>query len=246
MQTLPYDRSLAGYARLAGFMYLAIIALYMGGEFIGSGFSGADFQATAANIRAGETLYRASLTLELLSSLLCVLLAGALYAVLRPASPHLALFALVWRVCEVAIGSVGILIHFARIRLYTFEPQALDPGQLAELSRLFGAWTGAFFYGGVLSFAFGSTLFFALFLKSRLIPRPLSLLGIVGSLSILGVALCEFVLPGALPGWKWAPIFAAEVSVGLWLLIRGVDPRWFDKRASSTPELAANLDSGRA
>ena len=81
-----------------------------------------------------------------------------------------------------------------------------------------GAQSGATF------FAVGSTIFCYLLLRGRMIPVPLAWLGVLAS-----VLLCV-VLPLQLAGWArglsfwttWMPMLVFELTVALWLLIKGV------------------------
>ena len=73
-------------------------------------------------------------------------------------------------------------------------------------------------------FAVGSTLFSWLLLRGRMIPRPLAGLGVIAS------ALLVIVLPLDLSGFLggpvtplvWIPIAAFELTLGPWLLFKGV------------------------
>src|SRR5207248_9679402 len=70
-----------------------------------------------------------------------------------------------------------------------------------------------------------TTLFRSLLLRSRMIPRALSGLGIFASVLVTLLGFANLIVPrysGTLsPGW--IAILMAEVLTGLWLLIRGVD-----------------------
>jgi hypothetical protein len=77
---------------------------------------------------------------------------------------------------------------------------------------------------GATCFVVGSTIFSWLFLRARSIPVPLAWLGLIASFLLviaLPAELAGFV-SGAL-GWAmWLPMLAFEISLGLWLLIKGV------------------------
>jgi hypothetical protein len=76
---------------------------------------------------------------------------------------------------------------------------------------------------GATFFAVGSTLFSYLLLRGRIVPVPLAWLGVVASVLVLvGVPaqLLEF-LPGRVDWFLWLPMLAFEVTLGLWLLIKG-------------------------
>lgn len=82
---------------------------------------------------------------------------------------------------------------------------------------------------GALFFAIGSALFAWLLLRGRMVPAPLGWLGLVASL------LLVLILPLQQAGWfggpmnwsslatwiAWLPMLIYEVTLGLWLLVRG-------------------------
>jgi len=70
----------------------------------------------------------------------------------------------------------------------------------------------------------GSILFFYLFFKAKAIPRILAALGLFGSVLVPLTGFASLILPhpSKLLQIGWLPIFVAEISVGLWLLIKGI------------------------
>lgn len=215
------------YARIAGFVYLLLIVLFMSGQLtidhiVGSG----NLAETAKHIVAGERLYRVALSVQMLASLLTVLLAYALYATLRSVDENLARMALYWRLGEAFIGGALSFLDFATLHLYT-DPKYLDVLGADKLQAVIGLARSAGFASFNITttfFAVGSTLFFYLFFKSRSIPRVLSAFGIFASVIVLFTSLGDLVLPAYADVIQlgWAPIFIAEISTGLWLWVRGV------------------------
>lgn len=217
------DRSLIRYARLAGLMYLSIIVIYMAGLLLGESLRSDSFAETVGSITDSEMLYRMSLTLMLLAAVLTILLAGALYAFLKRVDPNLALFALLWRTCEAALGAVAKTALFAQRGVYTGGANAFDINGQTALSGLFGKAYLASFNSGILFFCGGSILFFYLLLKSRFIPRLLAVFGLAASVWTLLVALTSLIAPALPTGAWWTPMFVAEIGTGLWLLLKGIN-----------------------
>jgi len=223
VNTLSKHRSLIRYARLAGLMYLSIIVIYMAGLLLGESLRSESFTETVGNITDSEMLYRASLTLMLLGSVFTIPLAGALYIFLKRVDPNLALFALLWRTCEAALGAVAKTALFARLGVYTGGADAFDINGQIALSGLFGSAYLASFNSGIVFFCGGSILFFYLLLKSRFIPRRLAGFGLAASVWTLVVALTSLIAPDLPTGAWWTPMFVAEIGTGLWLLIKGIN-----------------------
>jgi hypothetical protein len=216
------------YARIAGFVYLLLIVLFMSGQFTISHIAGSgSFAETTKHIIAAERLYRVALSAQMLTSILTVLLAYALYATLRPVDENLARMALYWRLGEAFIGGAASVLDFTTLHLYT-DPKYLDALGADKLQAVISLARSAGFSSFNITttfFAVGSTLFFYLFLKSRCIPRLLSAFGIFASVIVLFISLGDLVLPAYADVIQlgWAPIFVAEITTGLWLWARGVE-----------------------
>ncbi len=83
---------------------------------------------------------------------------------------------------------------------------------------------GNVFFGATV-FAVGSTLFSYLFLRARSIPVWLAWLGIFSSvLLVVGLPsqLVGLVKGPVVDYYMWIPMFVFEVTLALWLLIKGV------------------------
>lgn len=219
-------KSQINYARLAGLMYLFVIAADLSGMWITSRFNvPGDFAGTAHNIMASELLYRIGLCGVLAGSLGTVLLAMGLYVVVKPINENLALLALLFRLVESTAAVSQSFINFIVLNLYLGPnyTSAFDAKQLQALVGMHSIWASASSIAAIF-FGFGSILFFYLFLKSTYIPKALSALGFFASLLVPIVSLGALVSPShaGILQFGWLPILVAELSVGLWLLIRGI------------------------
>jgi hypothetical protein len=200
------DRSLIVYGRVAGFMYLFVIAAYMAGfAIVFHLIVPGSFAETARNITASERLCRIGLSSQLAASWTTILLGGAFYALLRTVDQNLALLALLWRVGEATIGGVISIFSFQALSIYTGRVSAFAVAERQALVSLILRGYAIGFYIAVIYFSLGSIIFFYLLLKSRFIPRMLSVFGIFASvlLPILGFASLIF------------PAGAAALTLGL-------------------------------
>lgn len=85
--------------------------------------------------------------------------------------------------------------------------------------------------GGAIYFAVGSTLFCWLFLRGRMIPAALAWLGLVASgllVAVLVLQAAGLFGPGAnwssaLTWLTWLPMLVFEVTLAMWLIVKGVD-----------------------
>lgn len=214
------------YARMAGLMYLTVLGFDIADLWIESAIKGGgSFVDAAHHIQASEGLYRIALTCGLVGTLATVLLAVGLYVTVRPVDANLALTALLFRIIEAAIGGVGAVSAFATLQAYLAanHASALDAKQMAALLDITSSASG--FYVPAIFFCVGSTIFFYLFLRSAYIPRILAGWGVFASVLYLLVFLLILIAPQAsgIPLVIGSiPILLAEVSTGLWLLVRGI------------------------
>ena len=218
------------YARLAGFMYLFLIAVYLLGVWITSRFEvPGNIVETTHRVMEHELLFRFGLALGSLNALCAVLLAVSLYAAVHVIDKNLALLALAFELVYVAVGAVVNLIDYAFLKqqMDAYSSGILDAKQLPALADLHSFLDAAALNITCILYGAGSILFFYLFLKAKTIPRILAALGLFGSILVPFTGFASLILPhpSKLLQIGWLPIFAAEVSVGLWLLFKGVNLR---------------------
>jgi hypothetical protein len=215
------------YARFAGVMYFFTVFDLTGVVIISRITGTSTFLAAAHSIAASETLYRIGILFGLIGDLSTILLAIALYAILKPVDGILAMTALLFRLAESAIGGVVVVLGLADLQIYldANHASALSANQLGVLADLMSRTSAAGTDVSVVCFSIGSAIFFYLFLRSGYIPRALALWGLLGSL------LCTIAFSGSLlapqssdllRGIGALPIGIAEPVVGLWLLTRGI------------------------
>nr|WP_315476841.1 DUF4386 domain-containing protein [uncultured Undibacterium sp.] len=230
------------YARLAGFVYLLLILLYMGGQFLNSSILGVgDFASRAHNATNSEHLYRIGLALQLMASVCTTVLAYALYVTLKPANERIAQLAMLFRLGETFVGAVAVIFSFVQLRIYTAAAavatattvgtstlggsQGMDQWQ--TLMKLANSSHFAGFNMSTLFFSVGSILFFSVFLKSNYLPKVQALFGIFASILVVLTSLGNLLLPeyaGTIQ-LGFIPMFISEIVTGLWLLFRGVKVR---------------------
>ncbi|MGC2183633.1 MAG: DUF4386 domain-containing protein [Terriglobales bacterium] len=226
------DESQRKAATVVGFSYLfallpAIFAeVYVRAQLIAVG----NTAQTARNIMAHERLFRLGTASNLTVFAVDVVVIIALYVVLKPVNRSLALLATGWGLIETATLVVVTLSDFAVLRVLSGADylQVFDANRLQVLARLsVSAHTDAYNVGLVLA-GLRSTAFCYLWFKSRLIPRALAAWGMVGSFLMGGCAFSFIIFPElerVIPvGIYGAPIFFFELTMGLWLLLKGLPP----------------------
>ena len=218
-------------AKAVGFAYLfALVAGVFAEFYVRYRLVVSDNAAqTAQNILAHEGLFRLGVAANLTTFAADVVLITALYVVLRPVAPNLALAAAFWRLLETASLSMTALNDFDVLRLLSgagyLEP--FDPHRLDALVGLSIGAHGAAYLLGLFFFGFGSTVFCYLWFRSGYIPRALAGFGVFAS-ALVGICAYLFILFPKLVGIAspgcYAPIFFFELTLGFWLLLKGLRP----------------------
>jgi hypothetical protein len=215
-------------ARLAGFMFLFYIATGITSMVLfGRATSGAEgTAATLASIAQHTTLVRLTAVLSLLAFVDAVALAVALYALTRDQDPDLALLALCCRATEGVIAAISAVRTLGLLSVATGAVGAAPPDAAAAnaLGALLLQQGGSGTLIAATCFAVGSTLYSYLFLRARSIPVPLAWLGVLASiLLVVGLPVRLLGFLGGPVGWfMWLPMLVFEVTLALWLLIKGV------------------------
>jgi uncharacterized protein DUF4386 len=218
-------------AKVVGFVYLFAMALGILMFQIRSRLVVYDNAAkTAANIVSNEPLFRSSMAVELITFVSDTVLLTALYVILRPVNSGLALLAAFWRLVAVAVLLVAAMTSLDVLRLLSGADylRAFDADRLHALARLAIGAHDAQYNVGFLFLGLGSTLFAWLWLKSNYIPRALSILGLIGSFLLAACSLTILVVPSLARILTMAymmPLGVFEVTMGFWLLIKGLPGR---------------------
>ena len=167
--------------------------------------------------------------LELLLTFSNIATALALYPVLRKRFQALSLGFVAARIMESVFIAMGIV---ALLALNTLRLNAgdADPGILLVVGQALVAvheWTFRLGPGVVVGVGNGLILGYMMW-KTRLIPRGLSVLGLIGGPALLmggaGVLFGAIEIGSVIQGLATLPEFVWELVLGFWLLIKGFNP----------------------
>jgi len=212
-------------ARIAGVAYLFYIGVAFPSMLLsGRATSGVGMAAKLATMAQHAADVRLATLLALLGGFAALVLAVTLYAVTRVEDADLALLALTCRIAEGVLGAASIPATLGLLSLATATAaNAADPAATQAI--------GTFVFDqpsliGATFFAVGSTIFSWLLLRGRMIPVVLAWLGVVASLIVtIGLPLQLLgVVRGPVTQLMWLPMAAFEIPVGVWLIMKGVQP----------------------
>jgi predicted aconitase with swiveling domain len=187
-----------------------------------------NISATAISIASHESLYRISVLGELAMYASVIVLAVALYVILKTVNKNLALLALSFRLAE-AIVSVAAV--FASLIVLEFLGTTASMFGTEHSQALIQTFLDAHTVGarvGLLFTGLGSIIFYYLFSKSIYIPKVFSILGIAAYLLLLTATAVDLLTPRStsrsllISAIEFAPAVLFETAMGLWFLVKRV------------------------
>jgi len=170
--------------------------------------------------------------LELLLIIANIGTAVALFPILKRQNEGVALGFVTARVVECAFIAVGILslLTVVTLRQDLAETAGTDAGSLVAVGKSLVAlhdWTFLLGPGFVVGIGNGMLLGYLMY-RSGLVPRPMAVLGLIAGpvLCAAGIAvLFDVIEPNsALKNIAAIPEFVWELSLGIWLIVKGFNP----------------------
>jgi hypothetical protein len=219
----PTDKA----ARVAGAVYLLLVItapfslLYVPSKLIVRG----NATATASNILTHETLFRLGIVADLISAVIFICVALALYRLLSGVNTTLASHMVVLALVSAAVGFMNVLNNISALTLFRGADflGVLEKPQRDALAMLFLRLHGQ---GNVINEIFwGLWLlpFGLLVMRSGFLPRILGVLLIVNCFAYLAASLTSLLLPTYASVVSRVAIIpeTGELWIMLWLLIKG-------------------------
>ncbi len=172
-----------------------------------------------------DTLATVGGILEIIVALTGIGTAVVLFSVLKKQNEILALGLVAARILESATIFLGVAFLLS---IVTLRQTGAGADALATSHVLVVLYDRIFLLGQSFMPAICDLLLGTLLYQSRLVPRALSLIGIIGGpILLLGYFAVMFGLleqHSALAGISAIPVALFEFSLGLWLIIRGFNP----------------------
>lgn len=226
-------------ARIGGILYLIIIfagifsEIFVRSKLIVAG----NATATANNIIGSQLLWRMGIASDLIMHICDVPLVLILYILLKPVNKNLALLAMLFTLIQTTVMVAFKLNLFMSLFLLSDADylKALEPHQLHALSYTFIKSDAYGFGFGLLFFGFSCLIIGYLIIKSGYFPKIIGVLMQIGGLCyitnsfamILAPKFADMLFPAIL-----IPVFIAEMSLCLWLILKGVNIIKWEKQVS--------------
>src|SRR5262245_18600138 len=227
------DLSQRNAARVAGIAYLLTFAIVVSANLgiLARLSVPGNAAATARNILAHEGLFRLYLTCNVSYVVGVVVLLTAPFALLWPVHRSLALLATVFRLIFDLMWLLATVVSFFVLRLLHSAPYlgVLGTEQQEALAKLYLGGGFETYYVGLPFYGLASTVCGYLWLKSGQIPRWLAVWGVFASGWCVITAVAFIAIPHfekTVNEWLIdSPMALFELTVGAWLLFRGVRPQ---------------------
>jgi hypothetical protein len=230
----PTKFSPQAYARVGGVLYLIIIIagffaeMFVRGKLVVSG----DPSATAVNIMSSPLLWRVGICADLIMQTCDLPLMMIFYVLLRPVNKNLALLNLLLNLTQTAVLVANKLNLLAALFLLGDAPylKTLDPQLLHTLAYLAIKLHDHGFGIGLIFFGFVCMVEGYLIFKSGYFPKTLGILMQIAGACYLTNTFALLLYPplaGALFPMVLMPCLVAELSLAIYMVVKGVNvPAW--------------------
>jgi Domain of unknown function (DUF4386) len=217
-------------AIIAGVLFITATAASLSGNGLtGSILDAPDYLARVSS--SGNRVMVGAL-LSFLAAAGSAGIAIALYPVLKRYDEGLALGAVGFRLIEAVFYIVGAL---CLLSLLTVSQQFVSAGDQSDsyfqnvAHLLLTTRDSAGFVFAVIAFCLGALMYYAVFYRSKLIPRWLSVWGLIAIVLLLSAVFITLFdgEPYSISGkliWLALPIALQEMVLAVWLLVRGFNP----------------------
>jgi hypothetical protein len=225
-------------ATIVGVLFIfATVSAILGLLFYQPILSGPDYLINGA---AAKNQVILGVLMELVLVCTAIGTAIGLFPVLRPYGERIALGHLCFRFLEAVVITIGIvaILSLSTVSQAFVAATAQDASAYHAVGTLLLAiykWTsmlGPLFFLGVNTLMYSYLLY-----KSKLVPRPLAVLGLTGATLVLGYAfLVMFGVVSQLSVWAILalPIAAYEMILAGWLIVKGFNPAAIASKPAKT------------
>jgi hypothetical protein len=228
-------------ARIAGVFYLITTTTGFAEVVRGRLVVYSDAAATATNILAHEPLFRLAFATDLIVNPCFMALTVLFYDLFKPVNRSLSLLAAFFSVVGCAIASLICLFQLAPLIVLegAHNVSAFNLEQLQALALMFLKLHVQGYNVSLVFFAFYCVLVGYLIFRSTFLPRILGVLMAIAGLCYLSSSFATFLSPevaARLFPYILVPGSVAELSLIVWLLVKGVNDQRWKERASAAVE----------
>lgn len=211
-------------SRILGVAFLiqSIVPIIANAVILGPLIKTDDVRQTMANLAGHPTQLRIGVFAELITALGIIFLGVVLYQALRKENRIMALTGLSFYILE------GVLVIASRsndLFLLEMSRDFTAAGQPAYLITMAGTLISSMNFNysvAMLAFSAGAPLFYFLLYRSRLVPRWMSMWGLVTAICPCLIATVASLFGYHFPFWFYIPYIPFEFVIGFWILFKGI------------------------
>jgi len=221
-------------ARMAGVSYLLGALTSVLGQMVVLGMlvEPGSATATAANILSHEPLFRLGFVSSLMTVPFHLMWAVLFYGLFRPVNKSVSLLSGLVMLVACTMWALSSLLHLAPLVVLQSKSSlsAFAPEQLQALALMLLKLNARAYDLGLVFFGFWCVLIGYLIFRSTFMPRiigALEVLAGMGYLTLLWHTLAHYLYP-----YNLALAGPGEISLMLWLLVKGVNEQRWKEQAS--------------
>jgi hypothetical protein len=177
---------------------------------------------TMLKIAHNPILMRLTILLDMFTALGVIFLGAMLFMVLRKENEKIALTAMVFYILEGALLAVSRTEAFSLLRLSQEYATSGSPDYLLTMGQV--ALESMDFVGGtlhMLAFCLGGILFYYLLYKSGIVPRLMSLWGLITIFPMLIGTVIQ-IFGYTISFIFYIPYVPFELVIAIWILVKGI------------------------
>jgi len=212
-------------SRILGIAFLLqFVTSFSSGAFLKpTWFVPGNMSDTLVKIANNPLLMRVNILLDVLTALGVTFLGAILFLTLRKQNEKIALTALGFYFLEVALLAASRIEAFSLLRI---SQEYVATGQSAYLLTMGNlAYESMDFVGNTLHmlvFCLGAILFYFLLNKSQVVPRWMSLWGLITVFPMV-IGTITQIFGYTIPFVFYVPYAPFELVIGVWILVKGIN-----------------------
>lgn len=175
---------------------------------------------TSDQILANEQLFRLGLLSELILSVGLILLGYCLYVILRNVNAFFSKMALLLKTAEATLMATVSLLAFFALQILTGNSQSMVESK--TLAGVIINQHGALNSIPMIFLGIEMVIFNVLFYVSGMIPRWISVSGIIAFILVFLYSIFSIIDPKLASMLFTIPSFIYELIIGAWLIIKGI------------------------
>jgi hypothetical protein len=215
-------------ARIVGALFLFSNVTFLLGAFVFvEPILGAPDYLTLAAANRSQVIFGA--LLELANAVAYLAIAALIFAILRRRFPSMAIGYVGFRIIEFVMQSLSDLGPLALVTLSEefVRAGAADASSFQVAGTLLLAQRSWAFQMVSITLALGALLLYTMLYRTKLIPRFISVWGLIGAVTVLTTTMLDIFALSVSPAIGLVlglPMLLNELFLGVWLIIKGFNP----------------------